>query len=379
MIKKSIYLDNNASTPLSAEVLECMMPFFTEHYGNPSSTNHNYGLYLERVVAQNRSTLAEIFGLQPDGIVFTASATESINLVIKGVIEQFWPNKRKLIISKIEHPAAYKTAEYLESKGVQVVYLNVDQEGFIDLEELKKQLDSTTALVSIIAANNEIGTIQNIEQIAALCKEQNVLSHFDFAQLAGKVSVNVTALHADFITLSAHKHHGPVGVGALLSHKAALSSLTPLLHGGGQEYGLRSGTLNTAHIVGLVKCFAIYHSRMQDDYNTIRSHWDYLYSSLIDDSTGFVLNGPKTNRLFTNFNFYIPGVSFGTVQQKLPNFAFSGSSACATRTGIKSYVLHALGFSQHRINNSIRIGIGRQTTRQELELLVTELQNNFRK
>ncbi|MCE1188054.1 MAG: cysteine desulfurase [Ignavibacteria bacterium] len=372
-------MDNNATTKVDERVFEAMKPFFLDNFANPASSSHLQGLTVQRIIEQKRGVLADLFGTIPNGIIFTGSATESINTVIKGVIENSFPEKRHIIVSEIEHNAVYEILNYLSPLGVQFSVIPVDSDGFLDIQSLETAILPETALISIIGAQNEIGTLQNLDTITQICQSHKVPLHIDYTQAAGKISVNLQNTPIDFLTIGAHKNHGPKGVGALLATKPIKSLLPALIHGGGQESGIRGGTLNVPLIVGLVECMEIGYSEAGQNYSHLRILWNLLYDKLVAGGDFAYLNGPVANRLYSNFNFFIPGVKVEAVKKKMPKVAFSSSSACSTEKSSGSHVLKAIGKEPNITKNSIRFGLSKFTTREEIEytiLLLKELRKD---
>jgi cysteine desulfurase len=369
---KEIYLDNAATTKVDEKVLKAMLPFLEEKYGNASST-HLKGEEARRAVEEARTTIAKAIGAKHKEIIFTGSGTESNNMVLKGL---FFSNKNKgknhIITTKIEHDCVLNSCKWLEKQGAEVTYLDVDEEGFVDLTQLKDSINERTILVSVIHGNNEIGTIQDLEQIGKICKEKNVLFHTDACQSFTKTKLDVNRFNLDFVTLNAHKIHGPKGVGALYIRKERQENITPLLHGGGHEFGLRSSTENVAGIVGLEKA-----SRIANDRDV------KIMKKLRDKFIEEILKIPKTNlngaegdkRLCNNINISfnnIEGEAIGSFLNSKGIFTSTGS-ACSSHSLKSSHVLLALGKTPLQANSSVRFSISKYTTEGEIDLVIEEL------
>lgn len=361
-----IYLDNAATTPLDKKVLEVMKPYFSEKFGNASS-QHTLGLEAKRELEISRDTIAKSINAKSEEIIFTSGGTEANNFAIKGIIFAN-PDKKHIITTKIEHDCVLNTCKWLEKKfNIRVAYLDVDSEGFIDIEQLKKSITSETALVSIIHANNEIGTIQDLEEIGKICQEKNVPLHTDACQSYTKVPINVKKQNLSLVTLNAHKIHGPKGIGALYIKKELKDKITPLLHGGGHEFGLRSGTENIPAIVGFAKAVKLTKGK---NIKHMRRLQEKLISSILK-IPGTKLNGPKPgkDRLCNNIN-----VSFGNIEGEalggyLDAYGICSStgSACSSHTLEPSHVLKALGMNDLEANSTIRLSLSRLNTEKEIE------------
>jgi cysteine desulfurase len=363
-----VYLDNHATTQLDPRVLEAMMPYLTTEYGNASSTTHLYGMRAKEAVEAARAKVAALIGASPKEILFTSGATESINTALKGVLAS--SQRKRVVTSAIEHKAVLDCCSYLQRCGIDVKVLPVTPDGFVDVAALEEALQQETALVSIIHANNEIGTIQPLEEIAHLAKQRGALLHVDGAQSLGKIPIQVRQLGIDLMSVSAHKLHGPKGVGALYVRGGLPGvKLEPLLHGGGQERGLRAGTLNVAGIVGFGAACEIARREMAAEAERLRQLRDLLLARLQDGIEGLVVNGSLTSRLPNNLNVSIPGVEGEALLMALRNeVAVSSGSACASHTREASHVLRALGRDPALAHSSLRFGLGRFTTTQEIEL-----------
>lgn len=374
MSHRPIYLDNHATTPLDERVLAAMLPYFTEHFGNPASINHLYGWEAEAAVKQSRQILADVIGATPEEIVFTSGATEANNLAIKGVAEAYFQKGRHIITLQTEHNAVLDPCQYLESLGFEVTYLLVQKDGLIDLTELEKSLRSDTILVSVMAANNEIGVLQPLAEIGEICRNHQVLFHTDAAQAIGKIPLDVEAMKIDLMSVTAHKIYGPKGIGALyVKRRNPRVKISPQLHGGGHERGMRSGTLYTPQIVGFAKAVELGISQMDSETKRLTNLRQLLWEkiSLIGD---ILLNGHPTNRLPGNLNISVKGLDGAALLLGLqPVMAVSSGSACTSTKTSPSHVLMALGHSEQLAYASIRFGIGRFNTEEEIEKVAEHL------
>jgi len=362
-----IYLDNAATTKIDDKVLSAMKPYFSEKYGNASSV-HVLGLEAKRALEQSRDVIARAVGAKSDEIIFTSGGTEANNLALKGLFFAN-PDKKHIITTKIEHDCVMNACKWLEQKGAKVTYLDVDKEGFISLEELKKAITPGTLLVSVIHGNNEIGTIQPIGKIGKICKEKNVLLHTDACQSFTKTELNVKKQNLDLVTLNAHKIHGPKGVGALYIRRGI--KLTPLLHGGGHEKNLRSGTENIPGIVGFAKAVKLAKSRHIKHMEKLR---DKLIEGILK-IPNIQLNGPKKNRLCNNVNIRFNNIEGESIGGYLDaeEICSSTGSACSSHTLEPSHVLTAIGLSPLETNSSIRLSLSMENTEQEIDKVLDVL------
>jgi len=365
---KRIYLDNSATTPVAAEVLEAMTPYFCEAYGNASSL-HASGREARQAIEKGRAEIAAILGVSPSEIVFTSGATEANNLAIIGMAFAH-EEKRHIITSKIEHHAVLHPCQWLESQGYEVTTLDVDKTGRIDLEQLKDTIRKDTLLVSIMAGNNEIGTLQPVEEIGIICRERGVAFHTDAVQAYGKVQLSTDSI--DLLSVSAHKLHGPKGVGFLMVRKGF--SLTPLLHGGGHEGGRRSGTENTPGIVGLAAASSLAFNKMEETTARMRRLKRRLIEA-IHAIPGTRLNGHETGSLPHIVNVSFQGIEGESLVMKLDEHGIETStgSACSSPTLEPSHVLLAIGVPISMAHGSLRISTGRQTTREEIDAFLDVL------
>ncbi|MCS6812863.1 MAG: aminotransferase class V-fold PLP-dependent enzyme [Cyanobacteria bacterium] len=374
MAHRPIYLDCHSTTPLDPQVFEAMVPYFLDYFGNPASVTHQYGWEAEAAVKRARTQLAEAIHCQPEEIIFTSGATEANNLAIKGVAEAYLGKGRHLITVATEHNAVLDPCRYLETLGFEVTVLPVQSDGLLDVAQLEQAIRPDTILVSAMAANNEIGVLQPLAAIGALCHDRQVLFHTDAAQAIGKISLDVQAMHIDLMSLTAHKVYGPKGIGALyVRRRNPRVQLAAQLHGGGHERGLRSGTLYTPQIVGFAKAVTLALSQLDSETERIRFLRDRLWqqiSTALSASSALprvYLNGHPTQRLAGNLNISIEGVDGQALLMGLqPIVAVSSGSACTSAKPEPSHVLLALGRSPNLAFASLRFGIGRFNTLEEI-------------
>jgi cysteine desulfurase len=367
-MSRPIYLDCHSTTPLDERVLQAMLPYFREHFGNPSSNSHAYGWEAEAAVRQAREILAEAIAATPEEIVFTSGATEANNLAIKGVAEAYFQKGRHIITLATEHNAVIDPSEYLRSLGFEVTFLPVQIDGLIDLEKLEQAFRPDTILVSVMAANNEIGVLQPLAEIGKTCRDRQVLFHTDAAQAIGKIPLDVQAMQIDLMSLTAHKVHGPKGIGALyVRRRNPRVQLAPQLHGGGQERGMRSGTLYTPQIVGFGQAVAIALAKRETEAKRQIQLRDRLWQKL-SQLDGVYLNGHPSQRLPGNLNISVEGVDGTALHLGLqPVVAVSSGAACSSAKTAPSHVLLALGRLEKLAYASIRFGIGRFNTTEEID------------
>jgi cysteine desulfurase len=367
-IENPIYLDNNATTAMDPRVLEVMLPYFTQVYGNAASRNHGFGWAAETAVEKAREQIAALIGGSSKEIVFTSGATESNNLAIKGAAHFYKDKGTHIITSKIEHKAVIDSCRALEMEGFRVTYLTPDKEGVISAAAVEAAMADDTILVTIMAANNEIGTVNPIGEIGALCRKKGVLFHTDAVQAVGKVDVDVGAMNIDLLSITAHKMYGPKGVGALYVRRKPRVRLVPLIDGGGHERGLRSGTLNVPGIVGFGEAAAIATAEMADEAKRLTALRDRLLKKLQAGVEQVFVNGSMAHRLPGNLNVsfaYIEGESMLMAINK--SVAVSSGSACTSASLEPSYVLRALGVGDDLAHSSLRFGIGRFNTEAEID------------
>lgn len=370
MSQRPIYMDCHATTPVDPRVMEAMLPFFTEHFGNAASTSHQYGWEAQAAVARSREILAEAIHATPEEVIFTSGATEANNLVLKGVAEAYVAKGRHIITVETEHNAILDTCRYLRSLGFEITFLPVQANGIIDLGELEMAFRPDTILVSVMAANNEIGVLQPLAEIGGMCKGRDVLFHTDAAQAIGKVPLNVEAMNIDLMSLTAHKVYGPKGIGAVyVRRRNPRVQLAPQLHGGGHERGMRSGTLYTPQIVGFAEAVKLGIEVMEaETKETIRLR-DRLWNQL-QPLGGIYINGHPTKRLPSNLNISVAGVDGQALILGLqPVVSVSAGSACTSAKAAPSHVLKAIGRSNDFAYASIRFGIGRFNTEAEIDLV----------
>ncbi|MBW4670956.1 MAG: aminotransferase class V-fold PLP-dependent enzyme [Cyanomargarita calcarea GSE-NOS-MK-12-04C] len=367
-MERSIYLDSHSTTPVDERVLAAMIPYFTEHFGNPSSINHLYGWEAEAAVKQTREILAEAINAAPEEIVFTSGATEANNLAIKGVAEAYFEKGQHIITVATEHSAVLDPCNYLKTLGFDISILPVKKDGIIDLNEFKKAFRPDTILVSVMAANNEIGVLQPLAEIGEMCRERGVLFHSDAAQAIGKIPLDVQAMKVDLMSLTAHKVYGPKGIGALyVRRRNPRVKLAPQQHGGGHERGMRSGTLYTPQIVGFGKAVELGLQYLETENQRLMELRETLWEKL-SQLQGIHLNGHPTQRLAGNLNISVEDVDGAALLLGLQSvMAVSSGSACSSVTTAPSHVLTALGHSEQLAYASIRFGIGRFNTVEEIE------------
>ncbi len=380
MIKFPIYLDYHSTTPVDTRVVEAMMPYFTKVFGNASSKSHEFGWKAEAAVENARKQIAGLINAESPDIIFTSGATESVNLAIKGIADAYAPKGNHIITTKIEHEAVLDSCKSLEKKGFDVTYLEVDEFGLIDLKELENSINEKTILVSVMYANNEIGTIQKISEIGALCKRRKVLFHTDATQAVGKLPVDVIESNIDLMSFSSHKIYGPKGVGALyLKSKFPKIRLTPRVDGGSQERGFRAGTLNVAGIVGLGKACAVAREEMGTETTRIKELRDRLYNGIISGLPEVKLNGDPGNRIANNLNITIKNVNSDSLLIAIKEIAISTGSACSSESVETSHVLKAIGLDDKHKHSSLRFGLGRFTTAEEIEYVIDKVVEKAKK
>ena len=367
-IKLPIYMDNHATTPVDPRVLEEMLPYFTDKFGNAASRNHAFGWAGEEAVELSRERIAKLIGATTKEIVFTSGATESDNLAIKGVAEMYREKGNHIITAVTEHKAVLDTCKRLEKYGYRVTYLPVQKDGLIDLEDLKRAMDDKTILVTIMAANNEIGVLQPWAEIGKLCRERGVIFHSDATQAIGKVPIDVNKQNIDLMSISAHKMYGPKGVGALyVRRKNPRVQISPIIDGGGHERGMRSGTLNVPGIVGLGKACAIATEEMPRESCHLAGLRNRLRDKIMGRLDEVYINGSMEHRLPGNLNISFAYVEGESLLMGINDVAVSSGSACTSATLEPSYVLKALGTGDDLAHSSIRFGIGRFNTEAEVD------------
>ncbi len=367
-----IYFDNNATTAVHAEVLQKMLPWFTEKFGNASSKTHQWGWDAENAVKIARAQVASLIHTSPEEIIFTSGATESINQALQGIFIQFAAKGKHIITVKTEHNAVLDTCDYLEKLGAEITRLRVDAQGVISLEDLKNAIRPDTILVAVMMANNETGVLQPIKEIGAICREHSVLFFSDITQACGKVNVDVDELNIDIACLSAHKFYGPKGVGALyMRRKSPRVQVPPLLHGGGHERGFRSGTLNVPGIVGMGAAAEMAQKNLLKN----QAHLQQLKNQLEIFIKSFaVIAGDKVNRLPNTTLAAFKGKKASDILKSLHTIGLSTGSACASENNEPSHVLQAMGYSKDKALSSIRISLGVQNTPEDIDILCQKLE-----
>jgi len=368
-----VYLDYHATTPVDPRVLEAMLPWFTEKFGNPASVTHAYGREAAAAVERAREQVASLIGADPREIVFTSGATESNNLAIKGAARFHRDERDHVVTLATEHKCVLESVHALEREGFRVTILPVQSGGMVDLAALEAALDERTAVVSVMAAHNEIGVLQPLEEIGALARERGILLHSDAAQAVGKVSLDVEALGVDLLSISGHKVYGPKGIGALYVRRRPRARIAPLFDGGGQERGLRSGTLATPLCVGLGEAAALAEREMATEAERVGALRDCLLAGLRREVPALRVNGDVGRRLPGNLNVTFPGIGALELMEACPGLALSTGSACTAAEVEPSYVLRAIGVSDDDARSSLRIGLGRFSTEKDVEFAVDSL------
>jgi cysteine desulfurase len=379
-MKLPIYLDNHATTPMDPEVLKTMLPYFCEIFGNAASRNHEFGWTAEAAVEKARKQIADLLKASEKEIIFTSGATESNNLAITGAAEMYREKGNHIITSPIEHKAVLDTCHALEKKGFQVTYLRVDEYGQVSAEAVRQAITPQTILVSVMAANNEIGTINPIAAIGKVCKEKGVLFHTDAVQALGKVPLDVESMGIDLLSLTAHKIYGPKGVGALyVRRKNPRVRLAPLIFGGGHERGMRSGTLNVAGIVGFGKAAELADKNLVEEMARIRKLRDRLWDGIQAGLDEVYINGHPTERLVNNLNVSFAFVEGESLMMGMKELAVSSGSACTSSSLEPSYVLKNIGVTEDLAHTSIRFGLGRFSTQEEIDFAIGKVVETVKK
>lgn len=363
-------MDYQATTPMDPRVLEAMLPYFKEKFGNPHSRTHSFGWESEAAVEEARLQVARLIGADSKEIIFTSGATESNNLAIKGVAHFYGDNRRHIITISTEHKCVLDACRHLEEEGFKVTYLPVLANGLIDLSQLEAAINDNTLLVSVMAVNNEIGVIQPLKEIGEICRKHNVFFHSDAAQAFGKIALNVNEMSIDLMSISGHKIYGPKGIGALYVRRKPRIRLEPLINGGGQERGMRSGTLPTPLIVGLGMAAEIAQKEMINDAVNIKLLADRFYNGITSKIPDVFLNGDIENRWPGNLNLSFAYIEGESLILAIKDLAVSSGSACTSSSLEPSYVLHALGVDDELAHTSIRFGIGKFTTTEEIDYAV---------
>ncbi len=374
MIKFPIYLDYHSTTPVDPKVVEAMLPYFTEKFGNASSKSHIFGWNAEAAVENARKQVARVINAEYRDVIFTSGATESVNLAIKGIAEAYLPKGNHIITSAIEHEAVLDTCKSLERKGYEITYLKVNEYGLVDVNELKNSIKDNTILVSVMYVNNEIGTIQPINEIAAVCKSKGVLFHTDATQAVGKIEVDVVKSGIDLLSFSSHKIYGPKGVGAFyIKSRFPKIRLTPRIDGGAQERGLRAGTLNVPGIAGFGKACEIAKAQMEEEMTRLTLLRDRLYNGIISGLDGVKLNGHPSKRIGNNLNLTLKNVDSDALLIAIKEIALSTGSACSSESVETSHVLKAINSDNGHKHSAIRFGLGRYTTEEEIEYTISKV------
>jgi cysteine desulfurase len=373
-----IYLDYSATTPVDPRVVDAMLPFLREQFGNPASRSHSFGWDAEHAVERAREQVAALVGADPREIVWTSGATEAINLALKGSAKFYRDKGRHLVTVRTEHKATLDTMRELEREGFEVTYLEVQPDGLLDFERLAAALRPDTIVVSVMMVNNEIGVIQDIEAIGSLCRDRGIVFHVDSAQATGKLPVDLGTLKVDLMSFSAHKTYGPKGIGALYVRRKPRVRLEAQIHGGGHERGLRSGTLPTHQIVGMGEAFRIAREEMGADNERIRALRDRLWNGLSQIPEVY-LNGDMERRVPHNLNVSFNFVEGESLIMAIKDVAVSSGSACTSASLEPSYVLRALGRSDELAHSSIRFTVGRFTTREEVDYTIDLLRRKVEK
>lgn len=369
-MKLPIYMDYQATTPMDPRVFEAMKPYFMEKFGNPHSRSHVFGWEAEAAVEKAREQVADLIKANAKEIVFTSGATESNNLAIKGIMHFYGDKKDHVITVTTEHKCILDSCRHLEREGFKVTYLPAQSNGLIDIGQLREAITDKTALVSIMAVNNEIGVIQPLAEIGKLCREKGVFFHTDAAQAFGKIPLDVEAMQIDLMSISGHKIYGPKGIGALYIRRKPRVRLQPLLNGGGQERGFRSGTIPTPMAVGFGEAAAIAGREMEEEQKRIKALSERLYQGITAKNKEVYLNGDKDHRLFGNINLSFAYIEGESMIMALKDLAVSSGSACTSASLEPSYVLRAIGVGEDLAHTSIRFGIGRFTTEEEVDYAI---------
>jgi cysteine desulfurase len=368
-----IYLDYQATTPTDPRVVDAMLPYFTQKFGNPHSRSHRYGWEAEEAVEKARAQVAAIIGADPKEIIFTSGATESNNIAIKGVARFYKDQKNHVITCVTEHKCVLESCRHLQQEGFDVTFLPVQKSGLIRLEDLEQAITDKTILVSIMAVNNEIGVIQPISEIGRICRARGVFFHTDAAQAVGKIPLDVNAMNIDLMSISGHKFYGPKGIGALYVRRKPRVRLQALFSGGGQERGMRSGTLPTPLCVGLGVACEIAAKEMGAESERLRYLRERLYKGIMEQLPEVYLNGDLENRIPGNLNLGFAYVEGESLMMGVKDLSVSSGSACTSASLEPSYVLRALGVEEDLAHTSLRIGLGRFTTEEDVDRAVAEI------
>eukprot|EP00968_Pinguiococcus_pyrenoidosus_P006982 scaffold462_cov195-Pinguiococcus_pyrenoidosus.AAC.52 len=371
------YLDLQATTPTDPRVLDAMLPWQTYEFGNPHSRTHQYGWDTETAVEEARARVASLIGADPKEIIFTSGATESNNMAVKGIMHFYGEKKRHVVTTQIEHKCVLDSCRALEQEGFEVTYLPVQEDGTVDLQLLEDSLRPDTGLVSVMAVNNEIGVTQDIKKIGEMCRARKIIFHTDAAQMIGKMPLNVDDMNIDVMSLSSHKIYGPKGIGAIyIRRKSPRVRMVPVINGGGQERGLRSGTLPAALCVGLGEACAVAERELESDHEWVTKLSTKLRSGIEENIPDVTLNGHPTQRYPGCLNYSFAYIEGESLLMALKELAVSSGSACTSASLEPSYVLRALGVEDELAHTSIRFGIGRFTTEEEIDFTLQLLQKH---
>ncbi len=369
-----IYMDHNATTPLDPDVREAMLPYLTEQFGNASSASHAYGWQAQTAVKKAREQVAALMDCEPAHVVWTSGATESNNLAILGLVRAFRDERPHVITQATEHKAVLEVVDAAREWGAEVTVLGVDANGLIRMSELEKAITPRTVLISVMMANNEVGTLQPIEKIASLCREKRIVFHSDAAQSVGKCSFSLKKLPLDMLSISGHKLYGPKGVGALIVRPTNRDfELKPIIFGGDQEGKLRPGTLNVAGIVGLGEACAIAHATMREECERMCGFQTQILNEITTRFAQVKLNGPRENRLCNNISLSLPDLEMEQMALSLSGIAYSSGSACTSGSAEPSHVLKAMGLADPLARSTLRLGLGRFTTADEVRSVTDKI------
>ena len=375
----NIYLDYQATTPVDKRVIDKMLPYFGEIYGNPHSRNHSFGWEAEQAVEVARENVANIIGANPKEIIFTSGATESNNLAIKGLADFYGDKKNHIITCVTEHKCVLESCRLLSEKGFEVTYLKVNKDGLIDLKDLESKINEKTLLVSIMGVHNEIGVIQPLKEIGDICRKNSVFFHTDCAQAIGKIKINVDEMNIDLLSISGHKIYAPKGVGALYVRRKPRVRISAMMSGGGQERGMRSGTLSPALCVGLGEACKICADEIDEESKRITKLKNILLEGIQGECDDIFINGSETDRVPGNINLSFAYVEGESLMMGIKNLAVSSGSACTSASLEPSYVLKALGVSEELAHTSLRIGIGRYTSEKDIRDAVKVIVNEVKR
>ena len=363
----NIYLDYQATTPVDKRVIDKMLPYFGEIYGNPHSRNHSFGWEAEQAVEVARENVANIIGANPKEIIFTSGATESNNLAIKGLADFYGDKKNHIITCVTEHKCVLESCRLLSERGFEVTYLQVNKDGLIDLKDLESKINEKTLLVSIMGVHNEIGVIQPLKEIGDICRKNSVFFHTDCAQAIGKIKINVDEMNIDLLSISGHKIYAPKGVGALYIRRKPRVRISSMISGGGQERGMRSGTLSPALCVGLGEACNIYSNEMEEENKTLTKYKDMMLEGIRKSCPDVYLNGSEESRVPGNLNLSFAYVEGESLMMGIKDLAVSSGSACTSASLEPSYVLRALGLNDELAHSSLRFSFGRFTTEDDVD------------